>query len=145
MHETHPGVQDMACDTFLKIAQKCRRKFVVREIGETYIFVEEILNTLPQIISDLEPQQIQTFYEAVGYMIHAHTDPVARKNLVIKFMDLPTQTVRSLQALICPCTSHVLTLSLCNAVDVDHGRSSEGHRLPEAAQHVQEHHHHPKD
>jgi exportin-1 len=95
MHETHPGVQDMACDTFLKIAQKCRRKFVVREVGETYIFVEEILNTLPQIISDLEPQQIQTFYEAVGYMIHAHTDPVARKNLVIKFMDLPTQTVRN--------------------------------------------------
>jgi exportin-1 len=95
MHETHPGVQDMACDTFLKIAQKCRRKFVVREVGETYIFVEEILNTLPQIISDLEPQQIQTFYEAVGYMIHAHTDPVARKNLVIKFMDLPTQTVRT--------------------------------------------------
>ena len=23
MHESHPGVQDMACDTFLKIAQKC--------------------------------------------------------------------------------------------------------------------------
>lgn len=23
MHETHEGVQDMACDTFLKIAQKC--------------------------------------------------------------------------------------------------------------------------
>ena len=22
MHELHPGVQDMACDTFLKIAQK---------------------------------------------------------------------------------------------------------------------------
>ena len=29
MHELHPGVQDMACDTFLKIAQKCRRKFVI--------------------------------------------------------------------------------------------------------------------
>lgn len=24
MHELHPGVQDMACDTFLKIAQKVR-------------------------------------------------------------------------------------------------------------------------
>lgn len=22
-HETHEGVQDMACDTFIKIAQKC--------------------------------------------------------------------------------------------------------------------------
>ena len=26
--ETHDGVQDMACDTFIKIAQKCRRHFV---------------------------------------------------------------------------------------------------------------------
>lgn len=77
----------------MKIAHKCRRKFVVREIGEEGIFVEEILNTLPQIISDLEPQQIQTFYEAVGFMIHAHTDALARKNLVLKLMDLPTQTV----------------------------------------------------
>lgn len=25
MHELHPGVQDMACDTFLKIAQKVRQ------------------------------------------------------------------------------------------------------------------------
>jgi len=92
MHETHPGVQDMACDTFLKISQKCRRKFVVCQIGETGPFIEEILTTLPSIISDLEPSQIQTFYEAVGYMIHSHSDPVVRKNLVIKFMDLPTQT-----------------------------------------------------
>uniref|UniRef100_A0A7I4BPN0 Importin N-terminal domain-containing protein n=1 Tax=Physcomitrium patens TaxID=3218 RepID=A0A7I4BPN0_PHYPA len=33
MHETHPGVQDMACDTFLKIVQKCRRKFVILQVG----------------------------------------------------------------------------------------------------------------
>ncbi len=33
MHELHPGVQDMACDTFLKIAQKCRRKFVILQVS----------------------------------------------------------------------------------------------------------------
>ena len=33
MHETHPGVQDMACDTFLKICNKCKRKFVVTQVG----------------------------------------------------------------------------------------------------------------
>lgn len=32
MHETHEGVQDMACDTFIKIAQKCRRHFVIVSI-----------------------------------------------------------------------------------------------------------------
>jgi len=33
MHETHPGVQDMACETFLKITHKCKRKFVVLQVG----------------------------------------------------------------------------------------------------------------
>ena len=32
MHETHPGVQDMACETFLKICSKCKRKFVVLQV-----------------------------------------------------------------------------------------------------------------
>ena len=31
MHETHPGVQDMACETFLKICHKCKRKFVITQ------------------------------------------------------------------------------------------------------------------
>ena len=32
MHEMHEGVQDMACDTFIKIAQKCRRHFVTVQV-----------------------------------------------------------------------------------------------------------------
>ncbi len=34
MHESHEGVQDMACDTYIKIAQKCRRHFVIQQAGE---------------------------------------------------------------------------------------------------------------
>lgn len=34
MHEKHPGVQDMACETFLKICSKCKRKFVQPPPGE---------------------------------------------------------------------------------------------------------------
>ena len=34
--ETHDGVQDMACDTFIKIAQKCRRHFVQVEMQLSY-------------------------------------------------------------------------------------------------------------
>ena len=33
MHETHPGVQDMACETFLKICLKCKRKFVQVQVS----------------------------------------------------------------------------------------------------------------
>lgn len=43
MHETHEGVQDMACDTFIKIAQQCRRYFVQVHPGERTPFIDEIL------------------------------------------------------------------------------------------------------
>ncbi|CAM9918069.1 unnamed protein product [Choristocarpus tenellus] len=57
MHELHPGVQDMACDTFLKIAHKCKPKFMVMQQGEQVLFVEELLRQLPAIVSDLETHQ----------------------------------------------------------------------------------------
>ena len=34
-------------------------------------FIEEILNNIRAIICDLQPHQVHTFYEAVGYMIQA--------------------------------------------------------------------------
>ncbi|KAL3200565.1 hypothetical protein MRX96_043294 [Rhipicephalus microplus] len=58
MHETHEGVQDMACDTFIKIAQKCRRHFVQVQVGEAVPFIEEILANMSSIIYDLQPQQV---------------------------------------------------------------------------------------
>jgi len=92
MHETHPGVQDMACDTFLKIAQKCRRKFVTTQVGETKPFIVEMLETLPDIIAELEPHQIQSFYEACGCIIAAHGDVSIRNQLIVKLFELPNQS-----------------------------------------------------
>ncbi|KAK3751473.1 hypothetical protein QZH41_009183, partial [Actinostola sp. cb2023] len=91
MHETHDGVQDMACDTFIKIAQKCKRHFVQVQVGEVMPFIEEILNSTQSIICDLQPLQVHTFYEAVGYMISAQTDPVVMERLIEKYMALPNQ------------------------------------------------------
>jgi hypothetical protein len=56
--ETHDGVQDMACDTFIKIALKCRRHFVTVQVGEVMPFIEEILTTISTIICDLQTQQV---------------------------------------------------------------------------------------
>jgi len=56
--ETHDGVQDMACDTFIKISSKCRRHFVQVQIGEVMPFIDEILNSINTIICDLQPQQV---------------------------------------------------------------------------------------
>ncbi|XP_023268187.1 exportin-1-like [Seriola lalandi dorsalis] len=91
MHETHDGVQDMACDTFIKIAQKCRRHFVQVQVGEVMPFIDEILNNINTIICDLQPQQVHTFYEAVGYMIGAQTDQAVQELLIEKYMLLPNQ------------------------------------------------------
>lgn len=89
MHEMHEGVQDMACDTFIKIAQKCRRHFVQVQAGEAMPFIEEILSNMSSIICDLQPQQIHTFYEAVGHMINAQNDSTIQEKLIDKYMSLP--------------------------------------------------------
>ncbi|KAG8014525.1 Exportin-1 [Nibea albiflora] len=91
MHETHDGVQDMACDTFIKIAQKCRRHFVQVQVGEVMPFIDEILNNINTIICDLQPQQVHTFYEAVGYMIAAQNDQAVQELVIEKYMLLPNQ------------------------------------------------------
>lgn len=49
----------MACDTFIKIAQKCRRHFVMQQAGEQEPFIDEILRTLHRITVDLAPQQVR--------------------------------------------------------------------------------------
>ncbi|KAF3779403.1 EXPORTIN 1A protein [Nymphaea thermarum] len=91
MHETHPGVQDMACDTFLKIVQKCKRKFVIVQVGESEPFVSELLTGLSTTIMDLEPHQIHTFYESVGHMIQAESDPQKRDEYLQRLMQFPNQ------------------------------------------------------
>lgn len=91
MHETHDGVQDMACDTFIKIALKCRRHFVTTQVGESCPFIEDILTSISTIICDLQQQQVHTFYEAVGYMISAQGDPGIQESLIEKYMLLPNQ------------------------------------------------------
>ncbi|KAG6897296.1 Exportin-1 [Termitomyces sp. T32_za158] len=98
MHETHEGVQDMACDTFIKIAQKCRRHFVMQQSGEQEPFIDEILRMLHRITVDLSPQQVHTFYEAVGYMISAQPNKPQQEKLISKLMDLPNNAWDSLMA-----------------------------------------------
>jgi exportin-1 len=106
-----PGVQDMACDTFIKIAQKCRRHFVMQQAGEHEPFIDEILRTLHRITVDLAPAQVShcllhvpvlmiaqvhTFYEAVGNMISAQPNKPTQERLIEKLMELPNNAVGAL-------------------------------------------------
>ncbi|PSK33552.1 exportin [Elsinoe australis] len=89
MHETHEGVQDMACDTFIKIANKCKRHFVLTQPGESEPFIDEIVRNMRKITGDLSPQQIHTFYEACGYMISAQGQKTTQERLIGELMALP--------------------------------------------------------
>jgi exportin-1 len=95
MHEDFPGVQEMACETYVKIAKKCKRKFVIIHQGETKPFIDEILDDLPSIISDLEPQHVHIFYEAVGYMISV-ADNELMERLIKKLMYSPNERWRAI-------------------------------------------------
>ena len=43
------------------------------QVGEVMPFIDELLGGINSIICDLQPQQVQTFYEAVGHMISARS------------------------------------------------------------------------
>lgn len=89
MHETHEGVQDMACDTFIKITTKCKKHFVVVQPQETEPFINEIITNIQLITEDLNPQQVHTFYEACGIIVSAQTQKEARNKLLGELMALP--------------------------------------------------------
>ena len=84
----------MACDTFIKIANKCRRHFVALQSGEIEPFIEEIVRTMRKITVDLTPQQVHTFYEACGYMISAQGQKGMQERLIQELMSYPNQAVR---------------------------------------------------
>lgn len=92
MHETHEGVQDMACDTFIKIAIKCKRHFVIVQPAENKPFVEEMLENLTGIICDLSHAQVHVFYEAVGHIISAQIDGNLQEHLIMQLMEIPNRT-----------------------------------------------------
>ncbi|ODV78165.1 chromosome region maintenance protein 1 [Suhomyces tanzawaensis NRRL Y-17324] len=89
MHETHEGVQDMACDTFIKITTKCKKHFAVVQQQEREPFIMEIINNIQSITEDLQPQQVHTFYEACGIIISAQTQKDSRDKLLSDLMTLP--------------------------------------------------------
>lgn len=89
MHETHEGVQDMACDTFIKITSKCKKHFVAIQPQEREPFINEIIRNIQQITEDLQPQQVHTFYEACGIIASAQNVKDSRDKILSDLMSLP--------------------------------------------------------
>lgn len=79
----------MACDTFIKIAMKCRRYFVQVQVGEAMPFIEEILNSMATIISDLQPQQVIKYYKLLLTILN-----------LMNFYDLISRCILSMKLLV---------------------------------------------
>ena len=84
----------MACDTFIKIASKCKRHFVAIQSGENEAFIDEIVRNMTKITCDLAPQQVHTFYEACGYMISAQGQKNLQERLIQELMAPANAAVR---------------------------------------------------
>ena len=69
MHEKHPGVQDMASETFLKISKLTKHMFVVPHDNEQKPYLSELIRQIPENCRDLEPHQRLQVYEGLGHMI----------------------------------------------------------------------------
>lgn len=89
MHETHEGVQDMACDTFIKIVQKCKYHFVIQQPRESEPFIQTIIRDIQETTADLQPQQVHTFYRACGLIVGEERNSAERDRLLSDLMQLP--------------------------------------------------------
>ncbi|GAB5354779.1 hypothetical protein AAMO2058_000148600 [Amorphochlora amoebiformis] len=91
MHEPHPGVQDMACETLIKVTRRCHRHFGVVQAGESRPYVEVVIEQVPDLIRDLEPHQVEKFYEAVGVMVNSVQNQEKKQRYLTALMNLPNQ------------------------------------------------------
>jgi exportin-1 len=86
MKETHEGVQDMACETLLKIAKKCGRECSVPQ-DEDEIYIDEVLFTLDDRISLLKPYQKESVYEALCHMMRSAGESARVRTLLSADVD----------------------------------------------------------
>lgn len=71
MLEKHPGVQDMASETFLKISKLTKEMFtkIHDPKTENQPYVLDLIRAIPENCKDLEAHQKLMVYEGIGYMI----------------------------------------------------------------------------
>lgn len=76
MHEPHPGIKDMSCDTFLRITQTCGEEFIKLQpsADQREPFIFEIIRSINTVTTDLENHQKFEFFEALGHVINKMTN-----------------------------------------------------------------------
>ena len=83
MHESFDGVQDFACETFMKISMKCAKNFVILQDNENEEYIKELVRNVSETTKDLKPHQQLMFYEAIGNLIN-YEQNLQKKVIYIK-------------------------------------------------------------
>jgi len=83
MHESFEGVQDFACETFMKISMKCAKNFVILQDNENEEYIKELVRNVSETTKDLKPHQQLMFYEAIGNLIN-YEQNLQKKVIYIK-------------------------------------------------------------
>ncbi|KAK1443825.1 armadillo-like helical protein [Babesia gibsoni] len=84
MRETFPGVQQMACETFLKITVSCR-KTIASQLSNDVPYVYELISLRDPMTEVLDDKLILWFYESVGNVISA-VEINAREHVIDQLM-----------------------------------------------------------
>ncbi len=72
MREQFPGIMEMACNAFLKIAKSTAEQFVIIQANDKQPYIWEIIRRIPEETQKLNADSLKlTFYEALGYLIGA--------------------------------------------------------------------------
>lgn len=95
MHAQHEGVRNMACTTFIGIAQTCKATFMCKHRGvQTHegnadkSFVMALIASIDEHIVGLQTHQVQSVYEALGAMMSApRPRKVSREDAVQSLMN----------------------------------------------------------
>ncbi|XP_053991470.1 exportin-1-like isoform X2 [Hylaeus volcanicus] len=89
MQEQFDGVQDMACETFLKITQKCAKSLAQPQNGQSNAIplIEKMLQQFFVLYKQLSsPKQQLMLYEGVGHVIAAALTFENRQKLIASLM-----------------------------------------------------------
>ena len=91
MHEPHPGVQDMASETYLKISKLTKEEFVKRNDKELEPYVNVIIRDLPRNCEHLEDNQKYMVFESIAWMISSEIDLSKQDILINNLLSVPNQ------------------------------------------------------
>ena len=83
MKEEYPGIMEMACNAFLKIAKSTSDQFTRVQQNEAEPYIRDIIRRIPEHTKKLTHEAFQyNFYEAVGHLISAENDAEIQLNMM---------------------------------------------------------------